>query len=1012
MSLQQKNKNFLLILFYLVRHPSRFYNALSARGRKWALRGLIFLLIVLIAVPTSLWYQAKRAQAAWWDENWAYRKAIPVTNNTTQESNVFVSVTTDTSDTSKFQTDCGDIRFTNLRGEILPYYIVSSCGTANTVIHVNFDVFPAGAQTIYTYYGNPSAPNGFSASDFATQASNYTIGSLGAEERGPGPVAYWKFDEGQGTTAQDATVNNNDGTISGATWKPESECVAGKCLDYNGSNNYTYTSNVALIAGNSQTYNKVTWSAWVKPNSGAVASKTIVHKNNEFRLMTDASGNPSCSIYSGGVWQTAAVSSAALEVNKWSHLACVYNGSNIYVYVNGVQRGSQGQSGNITSVNSTAVNIGRDSAGSGYFSGSIDEVKVYPYARTATQIQQDYNAGLAGMGTSQGAAATIGSDSPKWMTDGLVGWWKMDETEGTTVADASGNGNNGTLTNAQETGTAEAESTTTTVVDADNSALSTTDDAYNNMILRITGGTGCGITSGTERTVQDYTGSTRTFTVAAFSAEADNCTFEVRHQTGGKFGNGLGFEGTNDYVDVGNPTSLQMTDEITVAAWAKAELPYTTSAIVARYSSGLWKIHWSSNGYASFFVNGVGTAAAYVDQSKWHQYIGTYKKSTGEIKIYVDGKLRNVATGSGNIGTTGNIRIGSNYSGGWNYFRGEIDDVRIYNRALSPDEVRQLYEWGPGPVGWWKMDENVSGNNKTIVDSSGNGNNGTTNYGANATGMDCTKQGKYGGGCQFDGSDDYVNVGNTSSLNSIRNGGLTAQAWVYIKGEPNAFAPYIIDKGSGDFTNTPAYNQKGFTLSVGYNISPVRNMRWGIGYGTSMDAVQINYDNSELQGRWHFVTGVADSDSEPNAKVKLYVDGILRGSVNKTCKGPIDEVSRNLNFGKNQVSFRYINGLIDDVRIYNYARTPKQIVEDMNGGHPVGGSPIGSPLVHFDFNLGVGGTVPNSGNGGSSYNGTMTPQSGGSNTQTYQMWESGGKFGKAADLDGTDDYISIPDFSY
>jgi len=1001
MSLQQKTKNFLLILFYLVRHPRRFYNALSARGKKWALRGLIFLLIVLIAVPTSLWYQAKRAQAAWWDENWAYRKAIPVTNNTTQESNVFVSVTTDTSDTSKFQTDCGDIRFTNLRGEILPYYIVSSCGTANTVIHVNFDVFPAGAQTIYTYYGNPSAPNGFSASDFATQASNYTIGSLGAEERGPGPVAYWKFDEGQGTTAQDATVNNNDGTISGATWKPESECVAGKCLDYNGSNNYTYTSNVALIAGNSQTYNKVTWSAWVKPNSGAVASKTIVHKNNEFRLMTDASGNPSCSIYSGGVWQTAAVSSAALEANKWSHLVCVYNGSNIYVYVNGVQRGSQGQSGNITSVNSTAVNIGRDSASSGYFSGSIDEVKVYPYARTATQIQQDYNAGLAGMGTSQGAAATIGSDSPKWMTDGLVGWWKMDETEGTTVADASGNGNTGTLTNAQETGTAEAESTTTTVVDADNSALSTTDDAYNNMILRITGGTGCGITSGTERTVQDYTGSTRTFTVAAFSAEADNCTFEVRHQTGGKFGNGLGFEGTNDYVEKSYNSALNPTT-FTISLWANVKGNSGTwrSAITSRDAGTPVKgyiIYAGADNKWQFWTGG-GTpwntvSGNTIQLNKWTYLTAVYDGS--KMIFYNDGVYVGSLVCTAYQNTQRPLRLGAGITEGsaGYFFNGLLDDVRIYNRALSPDEVRQLYEWGPGPVGWWKMDENVSGNSKTLVDSSGNGNNATTSYGANATGMDCTKQGKYGGGCESDGVDDKIRTASTPIVSRFA---VTQEAWV----KPNSAAT-----ASGITIGQGCYMRVQQTYTDRYQIyCRIGGTYQGIGQTAA---------GSLVNNTWQHVAFTYDMYSKV---FTVYINGVATNTSTLSGLSNYDiDTSYFWNYiemGGNGFSGTYYHGLIDDVRIYNYARTPKQIVEDMNGGHPVGGSPIGSPLVHFDFNLGVGGTVPNSGNGGSSYNGTMTPQSGGSNTQTYQMWESGGKFGKAADLDGTDDYISIPDFSY
>ena len=52
------------------------------------------------------------ARATWWDDAWHYRKSIQITNNTSEESNVFVSLTIDTSATSTIQDDCGDLRFT------------------------------------------------------------------------------------------------------------------------------------------------------------------------------------------------------------------------------------------------------------------------------------------------------------------------------------------------------------------------------------------------------------------------------------------------------------------------------------------------------------------------------------------------------------------------------------------------------------------------------------------------------------------------------------------------------------------------------------------------------------------------------------------------------------------------------------------------------------------------------------------------------------------------------------
>ena len=56
------------------------------------------------------------------------------------------------------------------------------------------------------------------------------------------------------------------------------------------------------------------------------------------------------------------------------------------------------------------------------------------------------------------------------------------------------------------------------------------------------------------------------------------------------------------------------------------------------------------------------------------------------------------------------------------------------------------------------MDDPSTGSGQVKVDSSGFGNNGTTDDGANNTGMDCTKPGKYGTACKFDGTDDSINI--------------------------------------------------------------------------------------------------------------------------------------------------------------------------------------------------------------------------------------------------------------
>ncbi|MCC7571504.1 DUF2341 domain-containing protein, partial [Candidatus Micrarchaeota archaeon] len=75
--------------------------------------------------------------------------------------------------------------------------------------------------------------------------------TLNSEEQSPGPVAYWKFDEGAGTTANDSSGQGNDGTlINSPTWQTEDLCVSGKCLEFDGSTAYISTSNPSLKVAN------------------------------------------------------------------------------------------------------------------------------------------------------------------------------------------------------------------------------------------------------------------------------------------------------------------------------------------------------------------------------------------------------------------------------------------------------------------------------------------------------------------------------------------------------------------------------------------------------------------------------------------------------------------------------------------------------------------------------------------------------------------------------------------
>lgn len=178
----------------------------------------------------------------------------------------------------------------------------------------------------------------------------------------------------------------------------------------------------------------------------------------------------------------------------------------------------------------------------------------------------------------------------------------------------------------------------------------------------------------------------------------DPATDWVGGRAGG-FG-ALDFDKTNDYVDTNTPVSgYRASSEGTMSAWCKARShPVSTGAV---YQGGC--LIGDTGGYCSIVHSTVGgtsdmhcynwdgsvdSVALSVDLNVWSHYV--WVLDNGTLYGYRDGVLQG-STASGNTQSlAGEIHIGQgNIS--YRVFDGQIDDVRIYNRALSAAEVRQLY---------------------------------------------------------------------------------------------------------------------------------------------------------------------------------------------------------------------------------------------------------------------------------------------------------------------------------
>jgi fibronectin type 3 domain-containing protein len=225
------------------------------------------------------------------------------------------------------------------------------------------------------------------ASDNAGNTSTSSNEVSAAVPAGPplGLVAAYGFDEGSGLTTADQSGRGNTGTLSNATWAATGKY--GSALSFNGSNAFVSiadSSSLDLTAG-------MTLEGWVRPNTGG-GFRTLVVKERPgdlvYGLYSNTDGNrPQSQVTIGGTarWIDG---TAPVSAGVWTHVAGTYDGTTQRLYVNGAQVASLALSGSITT-STSPVKIGGNAIWSEWFTGLIDEVRIYSRALSPAEIQSD-----------------------------------------------------------------------------------------------------------------------------------------------------------------------------------------------------------------------------------------------------------------------------------------------------------------------------------------------------------------------------------------------------------------------------------------------------------------------------------------------------------------------------------------------------------------------------------------------------------------------------------------------
>lgn len=720
------------------------------------------------------------------------------------------------------------------------------------------------------------------------------------------------FDEGGGTTTKD-NQNNASGTITNAVWKSEEFCISGKCLFFDGTGDYVSFGDEADFDFAAAT--NWTVSLWFRHAPKTSGTEVLVAKTNAsagYKILMESDGDITFAVDDDTTWtpdDSVTSTAATYDDNRWHHISAVKTGTTkIELFIDGQLIGSDASiAATGTLVNSTNFYVGIDGDGSSNaYTGFIDQLNVYTTtARTAGQVKSD---AIRGAG-KQGASAVFGQSDP--LSNGLVGYWKMDEASDATRVDSSGNGNNLT------------ESASDTVV-----------------------------------------------------------------QSTGKYGSAGDFErGDTEYLEVADNSSLDLGTTFTLSAWMNVESTTGAyeSAIIKGTTNGTWSYSLGTvnNNIVGVMIDSDGwvgggveivTAADFITPGEWTHITITYDGSY--VRIFKNGaeQVSNnfpYATTITPFNSSGALRLGY-WESQSAYFDGILDEVRIYNRAISPAEVAKLYSWAPGPVGYWKMDENTG---TAVNDGSGNGNTGTLNSGSWSTG-------KYGQSVSTSPDGSYINV--DSVTNDSVAPEYTINFWFNLASDfdsSKTVSQYLFSYADQNSTNDLSIflDEIDGTLTLKHN------------FGANEATLYNTSYNTWTAGTWYHVTAYFSTQNG----VKLYVNGVvidseaqyIRNSVNST----IARIGSSWQGGTSALA------RIDDFRFYNYPRTPGQIVEDMNGGHPTPGSPVGSALGYWDYDEGFGNTLHNSGNTGSTLDGPITNAN----------WTNDGKFNKGLAFNGTDALVDF-----
>ncbi|MFH1637783.1 MAG: LamG domain-containing protein, partial [Candidatus Woesearchaeota archaeon] len=614
-------------------------------------------------------------------------------------------------------------------------------------------------------------------------------------------MGWWRFEENNGTTINDSSTGDNNGTIIGATWTTGPR---GKALKFDGADDYVGFGDQADldITGN------ITITLWFK--SAATTFDTFVYNldtsnpDNGYVLSISngAFGNGdkiAFSLAKDNTYDTFTTTSSYSD-NEWHFLAAGYTpdgSSRPKIYVDGLEVAGTASGSALSSIGTTSgynFLIGAYSDGSSYnFEGTIDEVMVWDRALSTQEINasfrnQDYRLerNFTGLATGRYEFKAYVVDMAGNLNE--TGWYEVqvnhlptatDVSISPTVANTTSGlncsfnitdndatddiyaniswyngtvlykiykisvGNNVKASNVlKAANTSRYENWTCSVVGYDGFEYSSTtanasryisnappthntpiinsssaenrtdenitvwnqttndvdNDSYTNIIRWVVDNNplmavympfDSNISSSTASLIKDYSGSNKNGTLGNSSGNT-----QPNWTSSGHSGGAYKFDGINDQLIT--PSTVNARPNISITAWVNPGV----------LNDNVYAVSYGGQEAVLYCYSNSKCIALMVNNSNSQQFTGqcsvpagqytflalTYENSTYNLTLYTNGQpcASKIVDGGARL-NQGTIAVGSNVDGESNFFNGTIDEVRMYNRSLSSEQVAALY---------------------------------------------------------------------------------------------------------------------------------------------------------------------------------------------------------------------------------------------------------------------------------------------------------------------------------